>query len=361
MLLLACEKDQNLSSETSQQTISARSSVPGGFDYVIPNDLNDKQLVLEKVQQLEGRYHLYEQDSLNPGTTADIEWENAVWYAEALYNFLSRYETWPEDKHADFFNPIESSANLSFTVSSEEAFVSEADLFTLLDELTDYTGQDIAPTTDLAVNSVDGSNLVVSIKRIPIKADLCNVDPIRSYDGILATQCVDCSTINPQPPRKCLTQFFFEALPDNCHSEALAWFYNLQDIGISAQPLIDNDGIPSQVALYYVPSIGKFNPVTQNTTYQSKGSGNSHKSDLWGAATANGNQTNWANPNKCLYSAILSGYVWDSQSIVYSEQPHLNAKIWYSKVEPKVAHSNPDVGSRHRMTLSTAFQGLKPI
>jgi len=356
MLLLACEKERNLDQVEPLNNHLSRSSVSSGFDYAIPADVSDKQLVLERVQQLESKYNLYKQDSLTPGATADIAWENGIWYAEALYNFLSRYKNWPDGKYADFSSPVESSASVPFTVANQEAFVSEADIFTLMDELTDYTGQDIAPTTNLSVSSVNGSNLVVGISRIPIKAEICQVDPIQSTDETKAVICEECATTNA--PRKCLPSFIYEALQANCHNEALEWFYNFNFLTISAKPYTSDPSDPAMQALYYKPARLIFNPVTGTSTYVGVGTGSSYENTLWGASTAKG--FNWSSPTECLPSATLTNYVNDLDNLISTEDPAISGMIWFSFLIPQNAKFNPDIGPRHIMSLGAAVQGLRP-
>lgn len=357
MLLLACEKEQNLEQVEPLSNQLSRSSVSGGFDYALPADVTDKQLVLEKVQQLESRYDLYTQDSLTPGATANIAWENGIWYAEALYNFLSRYENWPDGKYADFSSPVESSASVPFTVANQEAFVSEADIFTLMDELTDYTGQDIAPTTNLSVSSVNGSNLVVGISRIPIKAEICQVDPIQSTDEIKAIACEECLTTNA--PRKCLSQFFFDAMQVNCHSEALEWFYNVDFMHIGARPINGTHVSTPDPSLYYVLAKDNFDPVTFTSNYQSVGSGTNHKDEFWGASTALIYPIQ-NNPATCLTSSDLTNYINKAESVITTEQNSLSSAIWYAFVNPRNRDLTANIDFRHSMNLFVATQGLTP-
>ncbi len=301
--------------------------------YDMPEDLNDASAVTSNVKAVYDRYQDYLDSTITASTSADILVHNAIFYVEAVYNAIN-YNIDYEVTDIDASGLHEDSYSLNATSENSRWYLSEADLFTWLDNLGLFSfsgNQAVAPITNVFWDDSDGTRLTFGINRIPIRLS-CSQRKIQATDEARAKPSPEDCLGNPITYNA--TKIMELSMDVNCpvKEHALLWYYSVEDYGF-----LYSQNYRLWVRGFYSNGIPyDFYP----------GSSTQYTSNFFVGA-----------PNTCLDNVDLEFWRDKAESAMLAEEVHVNGVARYALMS-SVNLSGQNTGNvAHQLTVGYAVPG----
>lgn len=267
----------------------------------------------------------WKDEAYTPSTSDNIQYEYGVWLVEATLNYSHSIDPSEDDVYVDPDSDFSFSTTLDFSVSSSEGFVSEANLYNLLDDLLDET-ENAAPMTNLEIEEVGSGLLGIGVSGFEVTSIQPTINPISGTTDRLAAIRGECDPSLPDGPsnKSFSTTNAAERInqamgpypyqhPNNPPPgwAMVGWYHTIRN-----HQVIENRG-PQTYGYDWFSVYYTLDPVGQRT-YHYSGTGQRQHAHLWGA-TEHYNNASSRNPYECLDNTQLTYWKEEAEDLAADE------------------------------------------